>query len=153
MKDRPTRDWIAEHDPLAVVQLIDPVVDALGHDARSVYAETYWTSALGPTSVMLLRRISAWLETSPTGFTLPLAPTAAALGVSYGGGANSPLVRTLGRLVVFGMAEIRGDALAVRRVLPPLARRHLTRLPAYLAERHRIEFEASAGSRSLTRVG
>ncbi|HSH60416.1 MAG TPA: hypothetical protein VK988_12420 [Acidimicrobiales bacterium] len=145
MKDHaaPMR-WIAEHDPLQVVQLTDPVIDALGHDARSIYVETYWTPVLGPTSLILLRRIAGWLETKPDGFPLPLGPTAAALGIGHRGGANSPMTRTLTRLVTFGMAAIQGDAYAVRRTLPPLARRHVMRLPGHLAERHRAESERPA---------
>jgi hypothetical protein len=136
--------WITEHDPIQVVQLTDPVIDALGHDARSIYVETYWTPVLGPTSLMLLRRIAGLLEAKPDGFPLPLGPTAAALGIGHRGGANSPMTRTLTRLVTFGMAAIQGDAYAVRRTLPPLARRHVMRLPGYLAERHRAECEAPA---------
>ena len=28
----------------------DPVIDALGHDPRSRYAETFWLPTLGPTN-------------------------------------------------------------------------------------------------------
>lgn len=147
MKDAAPMRWIAEHDPLQVVQLNDPVIDVLGHDARSVYVETYWTPVLGPTSLMLLRRIAGLLEASPDGFPLPLGPTAAALGIGHRGGINSPMTRTLARLVTFGMASIQGDAYAVRRTLPPLARRHVMRLPGHLVERHRTEYETpSSGS-------
>jgi len=40
------------------------------------------------------------------------------------------------------MAAVKGETLAVRRSVPPLARRHLARLPFHLAERHRAEIEA-----------
>ena len=41
------------------------------------------------------------------------------------------------------MAEWRGPTFAVRRRLPPLARRHLRRLPETLQARHLEEVEAS----------
>lgn len=134
--------WLAERDPLAVVSLDDALIEALGHDPRSAYVETFWCPVLGPSSVMLLRRMADWLDDSPAGFPLPLKPAAAALGLGHSGGANSPMIRTLARLVRFEMAEVRGEALAVRRMLPPLALRHLARLPGHLAERHRDEYDA-----------
>jgi hypothetical protein len=45
-------------------------------------------------------------------------------------------------LVLFEIADVRGESLAVRRLMPPLARRHLRRLPDHLAEQHRAEQEA-----------
>lgn len=144
MHRAPLLGWLAEHDPLAVVSLDDPLIEALGHDPRSAYAETFWVAVLGPSSVMLLRRLAGWLDDSPDGFPLALRPAAAEIGLGHSGGINSPMTRTLGRLVTFEMAAIRGEALAVRRMLPPLARRHLARLPGHLAERHRDEHEAHA---------
>lgn len=135
--------WLAAHDQLDVVPLVDPIVEALGHDPRSPYAETYWLPVLGPSSVMLLRRIADWLDASPDGFPLPMQPAAASLGLAHHGGSNSSIVRTLGRLVFFEMAAIQGQRLAVRRMLPPLARRHVSRLPGHLAEQHRAAYEAS----------
>lgn len=153
--DRPSLlTWITAHDPLTVVELEDPVVEAVGHDPRSVYAETYWTGCLGPTAILLLRRLASWLDASPDGFPLPLAPLARELGLGDATGRNSPVVRSVARLVELNMAQVRGDMLAVRRALPPLARRHERRLPGHLAARHRAELEAVAvaepGARPLT---
>jgi hypothetical protein len=134
--------WLAARDPLPVVPLEDPVIDALGHDPRSRYVETYWLPILGPSSVWLLRRTAEWFEASPGGFPLALGPAATALGLGHVVGANSPITRTLARLVLFEMAAIRPESLAVRRLMPPLARRHLRRLPGHLAEQHRAEQEA-----------
>lgn len=137
------KTWLAERDTLDVVPLADPLVESLGHDPRSLYAETYWLSVLGPSALLAARRLAAWLEDAPEGFPLPLAPFAAQLGLGAGTGCHAPLTRTLGRLVAFGMAAIQGDAYAVRRAFPPLARRHIARLPAYLAELHQREMEAA----------
>ncbi|MEI8239054.1 MAG: hypothetical protein WCI22_06495 [Actinomycetota bacterium] len=37
-------------DSLMVVPWIDPVVDQVGHDVRSQYAEYFWLNILGPPS-------------------------------------------------------------------------------------------------------
>lgn len=141
--DRPSLlTWLASHDPLNVVPLEDPVVEAAGHDPRSAYVETYWTACLGPTSTLLLRRLAGWLEESPDGFPLPLAPLARELGLGEATGRSSVVVRSLARIVEFNMAQVRGDNLAVRRALPPLARRHEHRIPGHLIVRHRAELEA-----------
>ncbi|HEY2331602.1 MAG TPA: hypothetical protein VGH94_06755, partial [Acidimicrobiales bacterium] len=107
----------------------DEVVDQLGFDPRSPYVERFWLGVLGPSTVWLLRRVAAGLEAHPTGFSLPLADTARALGLG-GDGASSPFARALRRCCQFDMARAEGPGvLAVRRHLPPLARRHLQRLP------------------------
>ena len=148
MHDRtPTPDvqsWLCQQNPLRIEALNDPVVEAFGHDPRSDYAETYWLPVLGPSALWTLRRVAAWLDAHPEGFPVPLAPLAGELGLGGGTLRNAPLIRTLTRLVVFDMAAIRGDVLAVRRALPPLARRHLSRLPGHLAERHRSDVEPQA---------
>lgn len=144
--------WLAEHDPVAIVPLVDPVVDTVGYDPRSNYVETFWLPVLGPASLVLLRRIADFLDDSPTGFPLPLAPTAASLGLGHTEALNAPLVRTLGRVVRFGMAAIEDEHLAVRRRLPPLARRHIARLPGYLAERLGSDAASPAQARSEVAV-
>jgi hypothetical protein len=116
----------------------DGVIDALGHDPRSVYVERFWLGILGPSTTWLLRRLATGLEASPAGFDLPLADTARALGLGDQGGRHSPFMRALARCCKFDLAEARPDgALAVRRKLPPLNRRQVTRLPAPLQDEHR----------------
>lgn len=133
--------------PLATTLTIRPwpddVIDSLGHDPRSHYVETYWLGILGPSTTWLLRRLVAGLEASPSGFELPLADTARALGLGDKGGRHSPFMRALARLVQFDLAQPHGDpVLAVRRKVPPLNRRQLQRLPAALQEQHRALQEA-----------
>src|SRR3546814_2831113 len=55
-------DWLANQNPLSVVEWADPVVEAAGHPVRSVYVETLWLPTLWPTAMWLLWRMSAWLE-------------------------------------------------------------------------------------------
>ena len=115
----------------------DPVLDVIGHDPRSWYAETFWLPTLGPTSLLLLRHLADRFEIDPSGVDLPVADTAAALGLGAREGQNSPLVRSLGRLHQFELACPENDsAIAVRRSLPPVHRRHVRRLPAALQAKH-----------------
>jgi hypothetical protein len=115
----------------------DPVLDVIGHDPRSWYAETFWLPTLGPTALLLLRHLADRFEIDPAGIDLPVAPTAAALGLGPRDGPNSPLVRSLSRLQQFELACAHDDAtVAVRRALPPVHRRHVRRLPIDLQARH-----------------
>ena len=137
-----TLTWLAARPSVRVVHLQDPLVEALGFDARSGYAEAYWLGILGPSALWALRRLSDGLARHPDGFVVELGHFARELGLGEGIGRQAPVVRAVARLVAFRMAEVRGDALAVRRSVPPLAGRHLARLPRHLAERHRAEMEA-----------
>ncbi len=115
----------------------DPVLDVIGHDPRSWYAETFWLPTLGPTSLLLLRHLADRFELDPSGVDLPVADTAAALGLGPRDGQHSPLVKSLNRLQQFDLACAQSTAtIAVRRALPPVHRRHVRRLPAALQARH-----------------
>ncbi|MDE3087120.1 MAG: hypothetical protein KGJ77_10200 [Acidobacteriota bacterium] len=144
---------------LWVVPLADPLVEALGFDPRSWYVEHFWLPVIGPTCTWLLRHVAAGLEAAAVeaaapgdgelpdggdtrtpasaGFTLEVEHTALALGVGGRRGRHSPFGRALNRCVAFDLARFHGgDTLAVRRMLPPLARRHLLRLPPALQDQH-----------------
>lgn len=131
---------------LQVEPWLDPLIDRLGHDPRSHYAERFWLPVLGPSTMWLLRRIASGLEQHPEGFEMDLVSAAKALGLgsSERHGRNSPFMRTLTRCVDFDMATLRGTTLAVRRKLPPLSRRHLLRLPPELVEEHERYIESQA---------
>jgi len=126
---------------LVVEPWLDPVVDEVGFDPRSRYAEQYWLPVLGPSTTWLLRRFAAYLEESPAGVEVDVEQLARSLGIGERLGPNSPFARTVKRCVDFQMAEWRPTALAVRRKLPPLARRHLRRLPDSLRDEHEREAE------------
>ena len=116
----------------------DPVLDVLGHDPRSWYAETFWLPTLGPTALLLLRHLADRFEEHPGGLTLPVADTAAALGLGPRDGEQSPLVRSLHRLQQFELAHAHEpEVISVRRTLPPIHRRHVRRLPVAVQARHR----------------
>jgi len=122
---------------LRVEAWLDPVIDEVGHDPRSAYVETFWLPVLGPSTTWLLRNLSTQLEESPGGIDLDVEDTARSLGLGERMGPNAPFARTVKRCVDFDMAEWRGSRqLAVRLRLPPLARRHLRRLPDSLIAKH-----------------
>ena len=116
----------------------DPVVDTLGHDARAPYTERFWLPTLGPTALLLLRHIAYGFDRAPGGFVLDLAETSRCLGLGDRVGRNSPISRSLERIVQFDLAtHDEGEAaLAVRRHVPPINRRHVRRLPPSLQQEH-----------------
>jgi len=137
-------------ETLSITAWPDEVIDGLGVDPRSAYVEEFWLGVLGPSTTWLLRRLAASFDEHPDGFELPLGDTARALGLGDRGGRHSPFLRSVNRLVLFELARPTGpDALAVRRRLPPLNRRQLTRLDPdrqaahelWQAERGRIPAE------------
>lgn len=122
---------------LAIRPWPDAVIDSVGIDPRSPYVERFWLPILGPSTTWLLRRLVTGLEREPAGFEVDLADTARCLGLGDKGGRNSPFVRALTRCVQFDLAQPQAPAvLGVRRRVPPLARRHLVRLPESLREEH-----------------
>src|SRR5437763_1125350 len=131
---------------LTVVPWPDVVIDALGHDPRSPYVETYWLAVLGPSTTWLLRRLAFRLEAEPDGFSLDLAETARSLGLGAKGGRHSPFMRALGRCIAFGLARSETcNSLAVRRRLPPLNRRQVLHLPESLQHSHQRWQDAQLG--------
>jgi hypothetical protein len=122
---------------LAIEAWPDPVIDRLGHDPRSAYVERFWLSILGPSTVVLLRRLAVELDEHPEGVTLDLAETAASIGVGMKGGRQSAFMRTVDRVCRFGGARWQGpEQLGVRRKLPPLTRGQLVRLSPGLQKQH-----------------
>jgi hypothetical protein len=69
---------------------------------------------------------------------LRVAETSQALGVGNREGSSSPILRTLARLEQFEMAcaDPLSPTIAVRRQLPPVTRRQLTRLPMPIQRQH-----------------
>src|SRR5688500_13432567 len=47
-----TLTWLAARPSVRVVHLQDPLVEALGFDAHSGYAEAYWLGILGPSALL-----------------------------------------------------------------------------------------------------
>lgn len=115
---------------LAIQPLTDPTTDDTGYDARSAYAEMFWLPTIGPTSLLLLRHLAGLLERSPEGVHLPIAETAQQLGIGNREGNQSPVRKSLQRLVQFDLAQhVGGAAYAVRTRVPLINLRHLGKLP------------------------
>jgi hypothetical protein len=126
---------LVDTDVIGIEAWRDPLVDAYGHDPRSLYVETFWLPVLGPSTTLLLRRLAGCLEASPAGTAINVATTSRALGLGERTGRNAPLMRTVARMVDFEMARLSGpSSIAVRTSLPPLPRRHVARLPEALRD-------------------
>ena len=144
-----TAKWISEHETLPVVWN-DPTLDVVGFDPRSPYVEIYWLAVLGPSSIVAVRRLADWLDGKPSGIEITLEDLAQSLGLGRSIGRYSPIVRTLQRLLMFGLAAIAWDAYALRRTIAPLSVRQQRHLPGFLAARHdddlrRLAAEADLG--------
>lgn len=133
----PPLDLTLPTDSIRVVTWPDPVVDRLGHDPRSAYAEAFWLPVVGPSTHLLMRHLSARLEDRPDGIDLCLLDGARALGLGTRGGRNAPFIRAMARAIQFKLCrhDDRGT-LAVRRKLAPLTRHQLSRLGPEIQDRH-----------------
>ena len=119
-----------------VVPWHDPVVDSVGFDVRSLYVELFWLNVLGPTATWTLRRLAHGLDRYPLGYELDLVETASMLGLAYSPTTSNSFGRALQRCAMFGMSQPVPGGLAVRRRVPPVATRHLARMPEALREMH-----------------
>ncbi len=135
-------DPVFPESTLSVTAWPDPVLDRLGHDPRSGYVEQFWLPVLGPSCLLLVRRLAAEIERAPDGFALDSTRWAQELGVGMKGGRHSPFWRALDRACRFGAARRHGQRLSVRRRLPPLTSRQVERLPESLRQAHDAWIEA-----------
>lgn len=135
MPPTPVAALLAE-ESLMILPWHDPVVDGIGHDVRSQYVEMFWLNVLGPTATWALRRLVHGLERYPLGYELDAVETAGMLGLAYSSGTSNSFSRALQRCVLFGMAVPVNGGLAVRRRVPPVAERHLARMPDRLRTMH-----------------
>jgi hypothetical protein len=147
-------DLLADRPSVYVGPWADEVIDSLGHDPRDSYCERFWLPVVGPSVYLLGRRFAVWLDTSPDGVTVPLVPLSAAIGLGQGTGRGSPLIRSLARMVAFGLARIDPrDRLEVRRRWPPLTLARARRLPGWLAQDHDAAIRAAADAARLDAAG
>ena len=129
----------------------DPTLDTLGHDPRSVYVEKFWLSILGPSSLLLLRRLALRLEASPGGFEIDPVAWAFELGLGMRGGKNGPFWRSIERTTRFNATYRQGDRLLVRRKLAPLNLHQVDKLPPHLQAAHRTWAEQQLSQHRSTR--
>ncbi len=135
---------------ISIAAWTDPIIDTLGHDPRSEYVERFWLPTLGPTSLLLLRRIAARLECSPDGMAVDIAELSQSLGLGARDGTSSPLMRSFDRLTQFDLAcVIKPATYAIRRNVPPVNRRHIRRLPESLQAEHDAWVDIQLGESPL----
>ncbi len=128
--------FTADQPTLMVVPWHDPIVEAVGFEVRSLYVELFWLNVLGPTATWALRRLVTGLDRYPLGYEMDLADTAGMLGLAYSLGTSNSFARALHRCVLFGVSQQVPGGLAVRRKVPPVAGRHLARMPESLQVMH-----------------
>lgn len=114
-----------------------PEVRGRLHDLRGDYVERFWLGVLGPSVTLLLRRLDRGFDHHPEGFAIDLADTARAIGLGASTARNSPMARTLERACMFStMRRTAVDQYELRRGLPMLNERQLSRLPAVVRNAH-----------------
>ena len=131
----PETEPIVGNSRIHVRAWIDPVVEQCGFGPRSEYVEYCYLPVLGPSSTWLYRRLGQLVVVDPAGVDIDLGEVFRSLGLA-GLGRSSPAMRTLARLVHFGVARWAEPDLLVRRALAPLPARHLDRLPSSARRAH-----------------
>lgn len=135
---------------LTLTPWTDPIIDTLGHDPRSEYVERFWLPTLGPTTLLLLRRMATTFDRSPDAVTLDVAELSQSLGLGVREGPSSPLFRSVDRLIQFDLAVLmKPGHYAVRRNAPPVNRRHMHRLPLSLQREHEAWVDTQLGESPL----
>lgn len=115
----------------------DPVVERIGFSPQSSYVELFWLPVLGPSALLLVRRVADLLVEHADGVAVPADELARALGLGGTAGRHAPFPRAVARCVRYGMARAQGTGcLGFRRMVAPLPLRLARRLPSHLAERH-----------------
>lgn len=117
--------------PLTVDRLVDDLVEARGWPVDSLKVEQFWLPILGPSAVVVLRRLDRDLQAAEGPIIYELGTFGAEVGLPGRGKAkigSSPLARTLARLVDFRACQLVGERLLVRSHLAPLTARQFDRL-------------------------
>ena len=143
-----------ESDPgsFTIGPWIDPTLEQYGYPVTGEYVETFWLGTLGPTSTWLLRRLVSVLDAAgvaddvEASIRVDVIELAGALGIGSPADRLTPIAKALDRLVMFGVAQVRGERLVVRRFVAPLAAKQIDRLPTHL---HRSHTAWTAGKRSI----
>ena len=67
---------------LVVVPWLDPIVDEVGFDVFSRYAEMFWLPIMGPSALWIMRRIVMGFDEFPGGYEMDTQEIALAVGLS-----------------------------------------------------------------------
>lgn len=115
----------------------DPRVQRIGFDLTDPYVEQCWSSVVGPSATLLLRRLpELWVERVPA--EIGASDLSRSLGLGEGVGERSRLANTLDRLVRYRLARPShdGPGLDVYRQVAPLSPRQLERVPDWTTRSH-----------------
>jgi hypothetical protein len=126
---------------LTVVAYDDPALEAHGHHPASAYVDWCWAPIIGPSSLLLYRRLSVLLDAhhSPEPLRVDTLELVASIGLGPGLGRHGMAGRTIARLAAFDIIRRHGDTIAVRRALPhhgPARAGRLPRLSRLVHDRH-----------------
>ena len=119
----------------------DERVQRIGFDLTDPYVEHCWSSVLGPTSILLLRRMPALWDTG-TPAEIGASELSRSLGLRGGTGDNGLLMRSVDRLVHYRLARpaTTGVGLEVFHRVAPLTARQLDRSSAWTRDTHQRLF-------------
>lgn len=121
----------------------DQIIDDVGQHVASAYCETFWLPIIGPTALWLLRAAARHTAEGP--WAVDVEALGRSLGVGGSFGRHSLLHRTFDRLKRFECADGGWSTTwRLRTHLPPLARRHLARLPEPLQRQHDVLLRGGA---------
>ena len=115
----------------------DTRMQRVGFDLNDPYVEQCWSAVVGPSSTLLLRRMTVlWLAQVPA--QIGASELSQSLGLGVGVGERSRLANTLNRLVQFGLAKQAPDGagLDLYRHVAPLTERQLDRVPQWTRDTH-----------------
>lgn len=128
---------------LAPVNHPNRQVRRVGFDLSDTYVEQCWSAVVGPSAVMLLRRMpELWRHEVPA--RIPASELSRSIGLGAGTGANSRLMATMERLAKFGLARRGTDPnqIDVYLEVAPLHDGQLKRVPEWTRATHERLFSA-----------
>lgn len=114
-----------------------PSVNRTGFDLGHEYVERCWTSRLGCSAVLLLRRLAAEFTDAEV-VELDLPDLAGSLGLKWSEGRRTTLRNVVDRLVRFGFAQWVDGELHVPVTVPPLSNRQLDQVPQRVRDDHHL---------------
>lgn len=112
---------------IKVTALRDGVIEAHGHSPSDLYIDLCYLGLLGPSTTCLWRHL-ARLVADGGSCELVTTELAKTIGLGHRDGRNSPLNKTVRRLVHFDAGQWQDDVLAVRLALPDLCEKQMVRL-------------------------
>lgn len=115
------------------------------HDVQSLYVEQFWLPVIGPTATVLVRLLDRTLREVETAghFTIPNTVLGPVVGIGTRGGRNSPLLRSLARLVQFDVLEQDApERWLVPTTLPHVRGSRVARMPPVMGHLHELHLRS-----------